>query len=75
MNRRDDIGMAVSGGHDGDACGEIEEHVAVNVSDRGALTGFRDQRISACVGGRNIFVIQLQDFFCLRAGERSDQLG
>ena len=35
-DRRDDVGMRVAGGVDGDAGGAVEEHVAVDVLDDGA---------------------------------------
>lgn len=72
MNCGDDIGMAMSGGYDGNACGEIEKHVTVDVGDCGASATLGDERISARVGRGNISVVQLEDFFGLRAGERSD---
>ena len=36
LNRRDDFGMAMAGGDDGDARGEIQEDVAVHVFDQRA---------------------------------------
>ena len=50
----DDLGMAVAGGGDGDAGGEIEELVAVDVGDDDAASALGDQRVGAGVGRRNV---------------------
>src|ERR1039457_1381553 len=45
--------MAVAGGHDGDAGGEIEEAVAIHVFHYGALAFARHQRIAARIRWRH----------------------
>src|SRR5581483_3149835 len=63
--------MAVAGGDHGDAGGEVEEFVAVHVLDDAAAAGFRDQRIRAGVGGRDVLLVAYQD----AAGVGSEQFG
>ena len=53
----DDFGMAMAGGNDGDAGGEIEENVAVHVFYHRAAAALGDQRIIARVGRRKNRVI------------------
>ena len=66
----DDFGVAVAGGGDGDAGGEVEELVAVDVGDADAATGFGDQGIAAGVAGRDETIIGLDDFLGVGARER-----
>ena len=47
----DDFGMAMAGGVDGDAGGEVEELVAVDVFDANAAAAFGHQGIGAGVSG------------------------
>ena len=70
----DDLRMAMAGGDDGDARGEIEEGVAVHVFDQRAAAGLRDQRIVARVGRRDHGVIALDNFLRFRAGQRGDEV-
>jgi hypothetical protein len=50
-DRRGHLGVAVAGGADRDACGEVEEAVAVRVDDAGPLAALDDERVGARVGG------------------------
>ena len=47
LDRGDDLRVAVAGGGDGDAGGEVEEQVAVHVLDDAAAAALDDQRIDA----------------------------
>ena len=70
----DDAGMAVAGGHHGDAGVEIEKTIAVDVLDDGAFAAPGDQRIAARVGRRDRTLVARDHF--LRAGsrQRPDQI-
>ena len=71
----DDFGMTVAGGDDGDAGGEVEELVAVDVVDADAAAAFGDQRIAAGVAGGDEAVIVGDDLLGERTGEGGLQLG
>ena len=57
----DDVGMRVAGGVDGDAGGAVEEHVAVDVLDGGAVAARHDERIAARVRRRDDLAVALDD--------------
>jgi hypothetical protein len=57
LNGLDDFRMAVAGGVNGDAGGEVEELVAIDVCDAETATGLRDHGIAASVAGRDETVI------------------
>ena len=50
LDRGDDVGVAVAGRVDGDAGGEVEEHVAVDVLDRAAEAAHGDDRVGPRAG-------------------------
>ena len=65
----DDFGMTVAGGVDGDAGGEVEELVAVDVGDADAAAGFGHHGIAAGVAGGDEAVIVGDDLLGERTGE------
>ena len=67
---RDDLGMTVSGGVDGDAGGEVEEEVAVHVLDDRPAAPFAHQRVDTGVGRRHIERVAGQQFLGARPGQR-----
>jgi len=71
----DHMGMAVTGGDDGDAGGEVIKVVAINVSDDDAASTLGHQWIGASVGGRNIFFIAGQHALGVGAGQSGLDLG
>ena len=71
----DHIGMAMAGGSHGDAGGEIEELVAVDVFDDDAASALGHQRVGARVGRRQVFVIACDDAFGIGARNGGRQLG
>ena len=66
-----DFGMTVAGGVDGDAGGEVEELVAVDVFDAAAAAAFGDQRIAAGVGGRHPAIVGVDDGARFGSGQRA----
>ena len=75
LDGSDDMGMAVAGGGHGDAGGEIEELIAVDVGDDDAASALGHQRIRTGVGRRNIFLIAGEDALGVGAGQRGLELG
>ena len=71
----DDLGMAVSGGGDGDSGGEVEELIAVHVLDHDAASALGDQWIGAGVGRRNDFGVCFENALGIRAGQSCANLG
>ena len=71
----DDFGVTVAGGVDGDAGGEVEELVAVDVFDADAAAGFGDQRIAAGVAGGDEAVVVGDDLLGEGAGEGGLEFG
>ena len=65
----DHIGMAVAGGGHGDAGGEIEKLVAVDVFDHDAAAALGDQRIRAGVGRRNDTLVVFENALGVGAGK------
>ncbi len=65
----DDLGVAVAGGGDGDAGGEVEELVAVDVDDAGAAAALDDEGIAAGVTGAHDALVVGDDGGCFGAGE------
>ena len=74
LDRGDDARVAMSGGDDGDARREIEEGVAVDIFDHGAVAAFRDQRVIARVRRREHGGVALNDFLGFRAWQLGDEL-
>ncbi len=68
LNGGDDLGMAVAGRSYGDAGGEIEELVAVNVFDDNAPAALGDHRIRTGVRRRNVTGIAIENSLGIRAG-------
>ncbi len=68
-NRFDDVGMRVPGARDRDAGGAVEEQVAVDVLDDGALAAGHDEGIVARVGRRHAGLVARDDGGGLRAGQ------
>ena len=75
LNGLDYFGMTVAGGVDGDAGGEVEELVAVDVGDADAAAGLGHHGIAAGVAGGDEALIVGNDLFCERAGEGGLQFG
>ena len=74
MDRGDDLRVAVAGGNDSDACGKIEERVAVHVFNYRAAASFNDERIITSVRRRKDLSIALHNLLGLGAGQRSNQV-
>ena len=74
LDSGDDFGMAMAGRDDGDAGGEIEEGVAVNIFHGGAAADFRDERVVAGVGRRDYVMVALDEFLGLGAGQFGDEV-
>ncbi len=74
LNCGDDFRMAVAGGGDGDAGGEIEKLVAVNVFNAETAAALRDQGIRAGITGRNQPVVGGNRGTGLGSGHRTNQL-
>ncbi len=75
LNGGDDVGMAMSGGGHGDAGGEIEELVAIDIFDDNAASALGHERIGTRVGGRDIFFIARKNALGVGPGKRGDELG
>ena len=58
----------MAGGANGDAGGEIEERVAVNIFNHRAAADLRDERIIARVGRRHDGVIAFDKLLCFGSG-------
>ena len=69
------FGMTVAGGVDGDAGGEVEELVAVDVGDADAAAGFGHHGIAAGVAGGDEAIIGGDGLLGERAGEGGLELG
>src|SRR5437899_12153522 len=67
--------MTVPGGVDGDAGGEVEELVAVDVGDADAAAGFGHHGVAAGVAGGDEAVVGSYGFLGERAGECGLQFG
>ena len=70
----DHAGMAVAGGDDGDAGVQVEEAVAIDVLDDGAVAARDHERVGARVGRRENARVALDDGFRLGAGQWRDQI-
>ncbi len=64
LNGFDYFRMAMAGGADGDAGGEVEEGVAVNVFDYSAMAALSYQRVVACERRRHELGILLDNLLC-----------
>ena len=69
LDRGGDARMGVAGRRDGDAGGEVEEDVAVDVLDRGATAAHGDEGIGARQAGRRELVIERDVAPRLRPGD------
>ena len=74
MNCGDDLRVAVARGNDSNACGKIEERVAVHVFNHRAAASFDDEWIIARVRRRNYAPIALYNLLGLGARQRSNQV-
>ncbi len=72
---RDDMRMTVAGGRDGDACGEVEEQIAVHVLNDGPAAALDHQRINARVRWRDVVCIAFEQRLRFGAGQRGANLG
>ena len=75
LNRADHVGMAMSGRTNCDSGGEIEEHISIHVFDHGAAAALGDEWIIARERGRHEFGVALDDIFCFRPGQSSNEPG
>ena len=62
------------GSDDGDAGGEIEKRVAVNVFDQRTAARLGHQRVIARVGRRDHGVVALDNLLRFRAGQRGNEV-
>ncbi len=69
LNGGHHLRMAVSGGGHGDAGGEVQKLVAIDVFDDHAASAFHDQRIGAGVRRRNILLIPIKNLLRIGAGQ------
>ena len=69
-----DFGMAVAGRGDGDAGGEVEELVAVDVFDSATAAAFDDQRITAGVARGKQAIVFGNDALGVGAGQGAEDL-
>src|SRR5438270_82262 len=69
LNGGDDVRVAVAGGGDGDARGEVEEEVAVHVLNHRPAAAGDDKRVDPCVGGRHELLVALEQLLRLGAGQ------
>ena len=74
LDRGDDVGVAVAGRVDGDAGGEVEEHVAVDVLDRAAEAAHGDDRVGPREARARPRVVELDVRPGLGAGELGDDV-
>ncbi len=74
LDGADDLGVAMAGGVDGDAGGEVEELVAVDVFDAAAEAAFDGERITAGVAGRKQGFVAGNDLPGVGAGQGADDL-
>ena len=74
LDRGDDVGVAVAGRVDGDAGGEVEEDVAVDVFDRAAEAAPGDDRIGAQEARARPRVVELDVRPGLGAGGGGDDV-
>ncbi len=65
----DDLGMAVAGGADGDAGGEVEEAIAIDVFDDAAEGALDDEGVLAGVRGGTEAFIAIDELAGAGAGE------
>ena len=75
LNGGDNLGMAMAGGADGDAGGEVHEHVAVHVFDHRAAPALGDQRVIARVRRRHELGVSFEDALGVRSGSSVTSLG
>src|SRR6266702_3987087 len=73
LNCPDDLGMTVAGGGDGDAGGEVEILVAIDIFDPGTQPALYRQRIAAGVTGGDELRINLNNYAGERAGNGGDE--
>ncbi len=66
--------VAMAGGDDGNTRREIQKAVAIDIFNEGTLAAARHQWIAACVRGRNVAAVELEDFSRLGARQvRADR--
>src|SRR5208283_3539885 len=70
LNGLHHMGVAMAGGADRDARGKIQESVAVGIFNNRAVAAMSNQLIFAKQRWRNIFLVVLDHFLCLGAGQR-----
>ena len=70
-----DVGMAMAGGHDGDAGVHVQEAVAVHVFDDGSPAALDDKRIAAGIARRDIAMVFFDHFLGLGAGQLGFDVG
>ena len=74
LNGGDDFGMAVPRRADGDACGEIQKCIAVNVLDNRATAALGDERIVPRIGRRHEFGVVFHNALGVGSGQYGNQL-
>ncbi len=70
----DHLGMTMARGVHGNAGGEVQELIAIDVGDAEAAAGLRDQRIAAGVAGRQQPIVVGDNLLCERAGDGGLQI-
>ena len=75
LDRRHDLRVRVAGRVDGDAGGEVEEQVAVDVLDRQAFTADGNDRVGPREARRRPRLVESDVGAGLRAGELRDDVG
>ena len=71
----DNFGVAVSRGTDRNACGKVQEHIAVHVFDYCAASALRYQRVIAGVRGRHEFLVGFEHALGVGSGQFGEEPG
>src|SRR5271156_6926681 len=74
LNRRDHLGMAMSGRGNRDSGGEVEELVAIDILHAKTAAALGDHRIRTLIARREQAVIRRNDDLGLRSRERTQYL-
>ncbi len=75
LDRPDDARVGMAGCDYGDAGGEVEEVVAVDIFDDGSFSALHNERITAGVGSRKHRLVAANDLLRLGPGQGSQNIG
>src|SRR5437763_15998205 len=74
LNGPNHLRMRMTSGDNRDPGVEIEEMISIDIFDDRAFSALHHKGIAARVRGGEDSAISLDDRFCLRSGQRSDQI-